>query len=136
MFGSSQAITSRSGCQNNGLSNKRGSARDDAEPLDQGHNAVRGGAHVVGGDLAHVGIEGARGRADAQEEGNLDEDDQEGRCPVEKSEWVVRRREEDCRMRLAARALWRVGHEQKQGAKDDDEEVEGEDVCDAERETE
>lgn len=64
--------------QHDGLGDQRRRARDDAQPLDQAHDAVRGGAHVVGRDLAHVGVERARRRADAQEERDLDEHNDHG----------------------------------------------------------
>jgi len=52
--------------------------RDGAEELDEGHDAVGGCAHVVGRDLADVGVKGRRGRADAQQERHLDEEDDGG----------------------------------------------------------
>jgi hypothetical protein len=53
-------------------------AEDDAEELHDGKDGIGGGAHVVGRDPADGGVELGRGRADAQQEGNFDEDDDEG----------------------------------------------------------
>lgn len=54
---------------------------DTADELDDGHDAIGGGAHVVGGDLANEVVELSRGRADAQQERDFDEQDQECRRP-------------------------------------------------------
>lgn len=59
-----------------------GRAGEQRQPLGQGHGAVRGGAHVVGRDAADGGIEGARGRADSQQQGHLNEEDDERRDAV------------------------------------------------------
>ncbi len=55
-----------------------GAAANGADELDGGHDAVGGSAHVVGRHPADRVIKGRRGRADSQEEGYLDEEDDEG----------------------------------------------------------
>lgn len=50
---------------------------DETEPLDDGHHQVYSGAHVVCCESSHEGVKFRRGRADAHEERNLDEDDEE-----------------------------------------------------------
>lgn len=79
---SGQEVAQRGGSQDDGFRDEGRGPRDDAEPLDESHDAVRGGAHVVGRDFAHVAIESARSRADAQQQRDLDEDDDEGRRAV------------------------------------------------------
>jgi hypothetical protein len=54
--------------------NQTAAAAEYAEPLDQAHAAVDGGPHVVGGEAADEGVKGGGGGADAQKEGDLDED--------------------------------------------------------------
>lgn len=55
---------------------------DEAKPLDDRHDEVYAGAHVVCREAAHEGVE-FRGRgADAHQKGDLDEDDEEGACAV------------------------------------------------------
>ena len=53
-----------------------------AEELQDGHDAVGGGAKIVGRDGADGGIELARGRANAEQQRDLDEQNQEGGCSV------------------------------------------------------
>lgn len=56
-----------------------GGVDDGAEELDDGHDGVGAGAHVVGRDLADEAIERGRGRADSEQQGDLnEEDDQRG----------------------------------------------------------
>ena len=50
---------------------------DDGAPLDDGHDAVGGRAHVVGRNPSNGSIEGGRGRADTKQKGYLDEEDDE-----------------------------------------------------------
>lgn len=50
-----------------------------AEKLDNGHNKVRGGAQVVGRDLANKGVKLGRRGADAKQQRNFDEQDDESR---------------------------------------------------------
>ena len=45
--------------------------------MDDGEHEVDGGAHVVGLEAADEGVEAGRGRADAQQERDLDEEDDE-----------------------------------------------------------
>lgn len=77
-----QQVARCRGRQHDGLGDQGRRAGDDAEPLDEGHDAVRGGAHVIGRDFADIAIEGAGCRTDAQKEGDLDENDDESGCPV------------------------------------------------------
>jgi len=58
--------------------NQASRSTDKRQPLHESHDAVGARAHVVGGDLANSGIERGRGWADAQEQGDLDEEDNEG----------------------------------------------------------
>lgn len=53
--------------------NQAGCVDYGAEELDDGHDGVCGGAHIVGRDLADEAIEGGRGRADSEQQGNLNE---------------------------------------------------------------
>lgn len=50
---------------------------DDTKPLDEAHCQVDARAHVVRGKSAHKGVEFGRGRADAKEKRNFDENDKE-----------------------------------------------------------
>jgi len=59
-------------------SDERGRMYGDADELDDGHDAVDGGAHVICAELADEVVELARGRADAEEERHFDEEDYEG----------------------------------------------------------
>lgn len=52
---------------------------DKTDPLDSAEDHVDGGAHGVGGEAADELIELGGGRADSEEEGNLYEEDHEGR---------------------------------------------------------
>lgn len=56
-------------------------AADAGQEDDDSHDAVGGGAHVVGRDLADGVVEGRRGRADAEKERHFDEEDHEGEAP-------------------------------------------------------
>ena len=62
--------------------NERAGGGDARQEHDDGHDAVGAGAHVVCRDLADGVVEGLGGGADAQEEGDLDEEDHEGEDPV------------------------------------------------------
>jgi hypothetical protein len=59
-----------------------GPLRNCAQPLDETHHTVDGGAHVVRGDFANRGIERGRCRTDSQQEGHLNEEDDEGGRPI------------------------------------------------------
>jgi hypothetical protein len=48
-----------------------------ADPLHRAHHKVDGGAHIIGAKFADKSIELWRGRADAKEERDFDEDDDE-----------------------------------------------------------
>lgn len=60
---------------------ERGRPSERAQENDDGHDEIDGGTDVVGGDPADEAVELARGRADAEEEGHLDEEDDEGEGP-------------------------------------------------------
>lgn len=64
--------------QEDGGGDQGAAAAEDAEVLDDGHDGVGSGAHVVGGDAADEGVELLGGRADAEEEGDLNEEDDQG----------------------------------------------------------
>lgn len=68
--------------QEDGRGNQAGGILDDAEELDETHDAVSGRSEVVGRDLADEHIEFRRGRADSKEERYFDEKDNEGGCAV------------------------------------------------------
>ena len=74
--------------QEDGGGDQRAATAEDAEVLDDGHDGVGGGAHPVGGDAADEAIELGRGRADAEQEGDLNEEDDEGGCTVAEREIV------------------------------------------------
>ena len=50
--------------------------------MDEGHDAVDGGAHVVCREAADEGVEVGGGGTDAEEEGDFDEDEDEGAYAV------------------------------------------------------
>ena len=50
---------------------------DETEPLNDSHDQVYPSTHVVRRKSPHKRVECRRGRADAHEEGDLDEDDDE-----------------------------------------------------------
>lgn len=59
--------------QKDGGGNQTAGARNVADKLQSGHDTVGSGAHVVGRDLADGFVKLARGWADSEEQGNLDE---------------------------------------------------------------
>ena len=69
------------GCdqQHDGGRDQARSSERDADELNDAHGQVDGRAHVVGCHPADEGIEFGRRRTDPEEEGNLDEDEHEGR---------------------------------------------------------
>jgi hypothetical protein len=79
--GSHEVAEGRRGEEDGGGDEARG-ARDDGQPLHDGHDAVGARAHVVTRDLADGGVKGGRGRADAQQQRDLDEEDDKGRDAV------------------------------------------------------
>lgn len=89
-FASNKALSFDTGqgveCRGNGEQDcgrdQAGRFVDDAEPLDQAHDEVDGCAEVVRGESPHKGIKGRGCRADAQQQGDLDEDDEERAQPV------------------------------------------------------
>lgn len=50
---------------------------DDTKPLNEAHGKIDSGTHIVCCESAHEGIEFRRGRADAKQKRNFDEDDEE-----------------------------------------------------------
>ena len=76
-----QRIERRCEKQKDGRHKERGAlaARDNKRhPLDDAHDGVDEGAHVIGFEFADEGVEFGGGGADAEEEGDFDEDDYEG----------------------------------------------------------
>jgi hypothetical protein len=74
----SQKIAQRGSQQHDRRSNQASDSRNDGQPLNKAHDAVDGRTHVIGLETADEAIEGGAGRADAQEEGDLDEENDEG----------------------------------------------------------
>ena len=58
-------------------SNQAGPPQKDAKPLHQTHDAVHARTHRIGREAAHEFVEAWGGRADAQQEGDLEEDEDE-----------------------------------------------------------
>ncbi len=50
---------------------------DATEPLNQAHDTVNGGTHVIGSETPDEVVKGRRGGADAQEERDFDEYERE-----------------------------------------------------------
>lgn len=84
-FESSQSIEQRCNEQYDGGGDQTGCSGDDAEPLDDGHDGVDAGAHIVGRESADEFIEFRRGRADSEEERDFDEEYYEGADSVHAS---------------------------------------------------
>lgn len=64
--------------QEDGSGDQGAATAEDAQELEDGHDAIGGGAQPVGGDLADEAIELFRGRTDAQQQRHLDEEDDKG----------------------------------------------------------
>ena len=69
-----ERLESRSNKQHNRSRNKTRRVADQREELDDAHGEVDGGAHVVCLEAADESVEVLGGRADAEEEGDFDED--------------------------------------------------------------
>jgi hypothetical protein len=78
LFQSGQCIACSRKHQDHGRGDQAARVHDDAQPLDQGHDAVNGGAHIVGREAADEGIEFGGCRTDAQKERDFDEDEDQG----------------------------------------------------------
>lgn len=124
---SSGKVAERRKREEDGGGNEGCSAVEKTEEEDDGHDGIGGGAHVIRGDLANGGVELGGGRADAQEEGHLDEEDTEGEA-ASKGVSVSR----GCVFKRDGRA---AGIHSNDGD-DYDEDAEGEDRANACRETE
>lgn len=74
----SQCVESRSEREHYSSSNQTRRFVDDTKPLNYAHSEIDASAHIVRCESAHKSIKLRRGRADAKEERNLDEDDEEG----------------------------------------------------------
>lgn len=74
-----KAVADRRKKQENSRGDERRAPVDTAHELDDGHDKIGGGTHVVCRNSADEGVELAGGRADAQQERDFDEQDQEGR---------------------------------------------------------
>ena len=110
--------------QEHGRRNQTGRVADQAEPLDHAHHAVHGGAHVVRREAAHESIEFGRGRADAEEEGDLKKDEYQAR---------------DSAARISNDRASRAGEAkgaQAEHAEDDEEDIEVKDVGNAQGDAE
>lgn len=77
-----QAVAETGKRQKDTRDDERSGAINVGQENDRSHDAVGGGAHVVCRDLADGLVERGRGRADAQEERDFDEEDHEGEAPV------------------------------------------------------
>ena len=80
-----ERIESRSDQQHDRSRDQARRVADQGKPLDQAHNAIDGGAHVIRLEAADEAVEGFGGRAYAQEERDFDEDEDEGGDAVEVS---------------------------------------------------
>lgn len=69
----SKEVAEGSNEQKDGGGNQTAGARNITDELQRGHDTVGSGAHVVGRDLADDFVKLARGWADSEEKGNLDE---------------------------------------------------------------
>jgi hypothetical protein len=69
--------------QEDGADDQAGRLRPDADPLYSTQHGVEPSTHVVRLDLTDEGIELGGRRTDAEEQRNLDEDNEEGRHPVD-----------------------------------------------------
>lgn len=102
-----QEVTQGSGRQDDGLSDEGGRAGDDTEPLDDGHDTVRSSTHVVGRDHADIAVEDAGGRADAQQQGDLDENNNEGGCStIQRKQELLANGHVPCRGVESGSSMW------------------------------
>lgn len=74
-FHSRQSIEHSSEGQHYRCSNQTRRVLNYAKPLDEAHDKVNAGTHVVRSEAAHEGIEFRGRRTDTKEQRNLDEDD-------------------------------------------------------------
>lgn len=74
----SQSVKNRSQQQENSCSNQAGGIGNQRKPLDDAHGQVDGSAHVIRLEAADEAVKLRRGRADAQEKRDLDEEEDEG----------------------------------------------------------
>lgn len=63
--------------EGHGGGDQAGGAGDQTGPLDGAEDGVHASAHPVGREATDEGVEGGGGRADAEEEGHLNEEDDE-----------------------------------------------------------
>jgi hypothetical protein len=129
-----ERIESRSDQQHDRSRDQARRVADDGEELDDAHDEVDGGAHVVCLEAADEGVEVLGCRADAQQQRDFDEDEDEGGdAGVEKKRVLV------------GGLVWDgTGLELGWDGQDDiqakhtpqDDDVEVEDVCDSEGEAE
>lgn len=75
---SSKQVERRRDQQNNSRRDQRCDSCNDRQPLDQAHDTINSGAHIVRFEASDEVIEGCGGRADSEEERDLDEEDDEG----------------------------------------------------------
>lgn len=74
-----KAVAERGEQKEDASSNQARCHNQVTEKLDNGHDKVRGGAQVVGRDLANKGVKLGRRGADAKQQRNLDEQDDKSR---------------------------------------------------------
>ena len=89
--GGRQVAQRRDG-QENGRGDQARGHGDDGQPLHRTHDGVRAGAHVVCRDAADGGVKARRGRADAEEQRDFDEEDDKRGGSVARSAVVWRAR--------------------------------------------
>ncbi|KKA18232.1 hypothetical protein T310_7825 [Rasamsonia emersonii CBS 393.64] len=80
IFKASKEVEDSRNKENHSSSDQAGCARDKAEPLYGTHDHIDNRAHVVGCETADKRVKLGRGRADPEQEGNLDEDQNECRA--------------------------------------------------------
>ena len=115
----SQCIEAGCDEQDDGSDDKTGCLHGNRNPLDDTHGKVDGGAHVIGLESADERVKGGRCRADAQKEGNLDEEDNEGADTV---------------LAISAVYLIRCSHDLQAYHGEQDDPVEEEDVANSQTE--
>ena len=80
LFQSCKGIANSCKSEHDSRSDQAAAGDDDAQPLDQGHDAVDSGSHVVCREASDERIELGGRRADTEEKGDFDEYEDEGRA--------------------------------------------------------
>jgi len=81
-FNTSQRVERSRNRQKHSRSNQTRCAKNQAQPLNEPHDAIKPGSHVIRREAFHEGIEFGGGRADSEQKRNFDKDDEEGWCTV------------------------------------------------------